>query len=378
MNFKVILLISFLTSNIAYSQISADRNFNLELAEKDSLKSLNIENSLNAFLTEAQNGDYTNEYVDSIHLKKYEFFFHKLAGIGKNSNAFNNPLVLKSYPVENGNYRLTIAFTGEKEGKPFVYQVTELKAIPYNDHYRFYCPFEDNTSTFKSKTFDNVTYHYSDSIDESRAEEFVSFVNHLAEMTNGPKPKLDYYAFQNLDELLKSYGFLYSARQCNFLCYDLGFTDNEGQVYMTGTNNENYVFGYIGEYLYYNLPHNDEIYWPFVMGVSTYYGGYGLSYENMDQLRQQFRTELKQRPDIDFLEEFKKGRKSSINRHFSYYVISAFLYEAALKKYGPQKAIKLVYSGSDGQLFFENLKQLLSVDESNFHETILQLIEEKT
>lgn len=58
--------------------------------------------------------------------------------------------------------------------------------------------------------------------------------------------------------------------------------------------------------------------------------------------------------------------------------MSAFLYEEALKKYGPQKAIQLVYSGNDGQFFFENLKQSLSIDESNFHDTILQLIDEKT
>ncbi|MFK7775428.1 MAG: hypothetical protein AB8F94_25025 [Saprospiraceae bacterium] len=374
MKSKIVLLISFFLCNLSFSQVSVHRNFNLELAEKDNMKSLNIENSLNAFLIEAQNNKYTNEYVDSTHLKKYKFFFNKLSGIGKNSTTFNRPLVLKSYPVEDGNYRLTIAFTGEREGNPFVYQVTELKAIPYNNHYRFYCPFQDNTASFQSKKIDNVTYHFSKAINESKANEFVTFVNEFATQTGFSKPELDYYSFQNLDELLKSYGFLYSARQCNFLCYDLGFTDNEGQVYITGTDNENYVFGYIGDYLKYNSPKKNEIYGPFVRGISTYYGGYGLSYENMEELKQQFREELKQRPEINFLDEFKKGRKSSVNRHFSYYVMSAFLFEEALEKRDFDTAFQLVYSGSDGNLFFENLEDSLNIDESNFHETILRLI----
>lgn len=375
-NLNTILLITLLTNGL-FAQVSVEKNLNLELVEKDSLTSLKIERALNGFLTEAQEKNYSEKYVDSTHLLKYEFFFNKLAGIGKNSGNYNKPLVLKSYPVENGNYRLTVGFSGVREGQPFIYQMTELKAVPYKDHYRFYCPFEENTKHFKTKTFDNVTYHYSNTINETTAKKFVGFTQELAKLTKAPIPQLDYYSFNSLDELLKSYGFLYSARQCNFLCYDLGFTDNEGNTYITGTDNENYVFGFIGDYLYYNLPNRDEIYWPFVQGLSTYYGGYGLSYDDMATLRSQFREELKTNPNLNFLEEFKKGRKSSVNRHFSYYVMSAFLFEEVLNKKGFDEAIKLVYSNNDGGRFFENLNQVLGVNEKNFHKTILKLIEEK-
>lgn len=369
-------LITFLINGL-YAQVSVERNLNLELAEKDSLTSIKIEKALNGFLTEAQEKNYSEKYVDTTHLHEYEFFFNKLAGIGKNSEIFNKPLVLKSYPVENGIYRLTIGFTGEREGLPFIYQVTELKAVTYKDYYRFYCPFEENTSHFKTKTFDNLTYHYSTSINETTAKQFVEFTQELAKLTKAPIPQLDYYSFNSLDELLKSYGFLYSARQCNFLCYDLGFTDNKGNTYMTGTNNENYIFGFISDYFYYNLPNRDKIYWPFVQGLSTYYGGYGLSYDDMATLKTQFRQELNSNPNINFLEEFKKGRKSSVNKHFSYYVMSAFLFEEVLNKKGFDEALKLVYSNNDGELFFENLNQVLGVNEKNFHKTILKLIEEK-
>ena len=377
MKYSILFLISFLLGHAAFSQLSINRNLNLELADRDSIKSALLEESLSAFLTEAQNGDYSHEYVDSLHLQEYEFFFSKLAGIGKtNKSLFNDPIILKSYTPDGHSYYITVAFSGVKDDRPFIYQITEFKTVPYRDHYRFYCPFQERTANFKRKKIKNVTYHYSGTIDEQKANQFARFKDELSDLTETPKLPLDYYCFESLDELLKSYGFLYSARQCNFLCYDLGFTDNGGKIYLPGTNNENYRFGYIGDYLYENLADPENIYWPFVQGVSTYYGGYGLSYDSMEELKQQFRAELKKNPTIDFLEEFQKGRKSSINRHFSYYVMSAFLCEETLKSKSFDEVLKLIYSGQNGEQFFENLEQVLHINESNFHETIERLIRE--
>ena len=379
MNVIKIIILSILISNVSYGQISIHRNFDLELVEKDSIKSSIIEKSLNGFLTEALNQDYTNKYVDTLHLKKYDFFFRKLSGIGNNSGSFkfNQPNILKSYSSDGVEYRITVSFTGIKDSIPFVFQVTELKAIPYQDHYRFYCPFEENTKDFKKKKIKTVTYFYSGGFNEKKGNEFADFKDELSELTKTPKSKLDYYCFQSLDELLKSYGFLYSARQCNFLCYDLGFSDNEGKVFLTGTNNENYLSEYVEDYLYYNLPNEENMYWTFAIGVSTYYGGYGLQYTSIDELKQDFRDELQKNPKFNFLEEFKKGRKSSVNRHFSHYVISTFLCEEVLKKGSFEDLLTLVYSGSNGELFFENLKEILNVDESNFHDLIVELINTK-
>ncbi|GAB5554546.1 MAG: hypothetical protein Sapg2KO_41370 [Saprospiraceae bacterium] len=377
MKCKITLFLTLFCASFVYSQVNIQRNFNLELAEKDSLTSAKIEASLQGFLAQAQNGDYSSEYVDPEHQKEFEFFFNKLAGIGKDNHPdFNEPIILKSFTADHETYQLTVAFTGQRDGVPFIYQITELQAVPYQDHYRFYCPFRERTANFKRQKIKNVTFYYSGSINEQKAIEFADFKEELSLLTQTPNEKLDYYCFASLDELLKSYGFVYSARQCNFLCYDLGFTDSNGKIYVTGTNNENYRFGYIGDYLYANLPNKESMYWPFVQGLSTYYGGYGLSYENVAELKQQFKAELQRNPQIDFLEEFKKGRKSSVNRHFSYYVMSAFLCEEIIKQKGFDGVLKLVYSGEDGNSFFANLKDVLNIDEQDFHQNILRMINE--
>ena len=56
--------------------------------------------------------------------------------------------------------------------------------------------------------------------------------------------------------------------------------------------------------------------------------------------------------------------------------MSDFLSEEIIKKKGFEEVLKLVYSGPQGELFLENLKEILRIDESNFHETMVRLINE--
>lgn len=60
-------------SNLSQGEVSVHLNPNLELSEKDSMKSANLEESLIAFLIETDSGIRSNEYTDAIH----KFFFNK-------------------------------------------------------------------------------------------------------------------------------------------------------------------------------------------------------------------------------------------------------------------------------------------------------------
>lgn len=359
----------------ANSQVTVTRNFDLELVEKDSLASAKIEIALNGFLSQARDMAYTEEYVDSAHLAEFNFFFYKLGRIGQQNPAiFHAPSVLKSFSKDGETYWLTVAFTGIQDDKPFVYQITELKAVPHDGGYRFYSPFEDRAKALQTRTFNTVTYHYSNQFDENKAMAFSAFKDELTAKTKTQPQHLDYYCFESLDELLKTYGFLYSARQCNFLYYDLGFTDNEGKAFITGTQNENYLSEYVEDFIFYSLPNKNDIYWPFLTGMSMHYGGYGLSLVPVSELKKELSEAHAENADFNFLEEFKKGRRSSVNRHFCHYAISAILCEEIMETKGFDAVLSLVYSGSGGEDFYTNLHKLVDVDETNFHDYILSLV----
>lgn len=374
MNHRLVLLCALFIASFSQAQVTVKGNFGFELSE-DSAQAEALEASLNAFLTQAQNRAFTHEYVDTNHKKEFAFFFDGLNGIGKSDNkTFHDPLVMKSYSEFGKEFFITVAFTGTKEGAPFIYKIVELKAVPYEDHYRFYSPFKERTADYKTQTIGNVTYHYQRDLDVEKAQSFAEFKKHLASLTHTPDPALDYYKFRSLDEMLKAYGFLADANKCNFLCHDLGFCDSEGKMFVTGTDKEDFIFEYIGNHIYYNRPNAEDLYWPFLLGVSAYYGGYSLSGDDIEELKAQFRAELEKNPGMNFLEEFKKGRKSSINRHFCHYVMSAFLCEKLLDEKSFDEVLALMYTGRKGEEFFSTLKEVAGIDESNFHETILRLI----
>lgn len=334
--------------------------------------------SLLAFLAEADAGEFTEATVPPGELLRHAFFFKGLKAFSSRSNeTWDPPTLLKSYSFDGETYFVTVAFTGAREGAPFLHKIVELKAVPYGDAFRFTSPFEERTARLAASTFGNVTFHHGAPMDEALARRFVRFREEFSELTDTPNLPLDYYCFESLDELLISFGFVFDCTKCNFLAHDLGFFSSNGQRFFTGAGNPNYVFEYVDGYVSQSLPNSGDLYSPFVIGMAVCYGGYALTGSGLPELKAEFREALAKAPDMDFLEEFHKGRRASVNRHFSFYVMSAFLCELALKDGGFEAARRLLYSGPKGERFFENLDEVLGVNESNFHGTIARLISTK-
>lgn len=351
-----------------------DRNLGTELSEDSTTASV-LAASLDGFLSEVAAGTFSEEYVDPTHHTRYEFFFENIPdGTSRRDDVeFNLPSVLKSYTFDEESYYLTISFSGTRGGKPSLFKVMEFKAVPYRDHYRFYCLFEERTSDFKQTSIGDVTYHYRNEFDPEKAKTFVEFKDDFTAATKTTPLGLDYYNFTSLDEMLKSYGILFDATKCNFLCNDLGITDDECRLFVTGMNREDYSRDFLHGHLYYRLADTDKMYRAFREGMAIYYGGSwgGVS---LDQMKDRFRAEMQAHPETDFLEMFRAGRGSSVQRHFSFYFMCGLFFEEILRTHDFDTAMPLLYSGSDGEEFFTNLEEALGVDESNFHETVVRLI----
>ena len=355
------------------------RNLGVVLSE-DAATNATLERSLREFLREASRGRFPADLVDPTDRERTSFFFNGLTGLGATGDIEHplEPVLLKSYSMDGRSYAVTVAFNDLHALPASLVKIVELMATPHAGGYRFASPFDKRTARLNQTVTGNVTFHHAMELDRAAAEEFVAFRARFARDTGTPNPPLDYYCFESLDHLLTSYGFVFDSSKCNFLGRDLGFSDNGGRTFVTGTGNPAYIYEYIGEHLRAHLPNSAEIYWPFANGMSAYYGGYGLSGEPIDVLKSQFRDALRERPEIDFLEEFEKGRGSAVQRHFSYYVMSAFLCQEAVESHGFDAAMRLVTTGPDGERFFETLERTLGVDRSNFHATIVRLIADRS
>ncbi len=285
------------------------------------------------------------------------------------------PVVLKSHPLGNGRHCITAAFVRGAHGARAISRIVELDAIPDGSRFVLACPYERRTGTLQAKTLGSVTFRFRGTLDERRAREFVGVKERLDQLTGHESRPLQYDCFGSLDALLKAFGLVHDSSKCNFLQHDLGFLSDDGERFITGTGDPAYLFGYVRGLLSARAKNPDAVFAPYANGVAAYYGGYSLSGDTVEVLAKQFRDALARRPDIDFLEMFRKGRGSSIQRHFSHYVMCAFVCRELVARHGEREALALVECGADGERFFPELERLLGVTEETFHAAVLRWIQ---
>lgn len=348
------------------------RNLDALLSE-DPDRAEALENSVAAFLTQATTGDFTEDVVDPKELDRHGIFFRRVGGFGK-TEGIGLPSILKAYTLNGEDYFVTIAFMGEVEGTAFLDMIVELKATPHGHGYRFHCPFEERTKDLRETTIDDVCFRYSGGFNEDRARQFLATRSELAKLSGLRPAALEYFAFQSLDEMLKSYGLVFDEARCNFLGHDLGRFDHGRERYVTGMGDECYLYGYVGCFL--RSPDHDasEAYHTMSVGFKTLFGGYWLIGTPMEALREELRETVKQDPEIDLLTLFKKGRNGQTLGHAPSLVMAALICEQALEKSGFDGLLRLVHSGSSGERFFDELEALLSIDEAGFRDAIVEML----
>ncbi|MEM9378943.1 MAG: hypothetical protein AAGB93_03260 [Planctomycetota bacterium] len=351
------------------------RNLDAAFSEDPSLDA-SLEGALLAFL-----GDLRSERSGGAAFvegdpERHGFFHDALRRLVR-AEGGAEPTLLKSFPLEGGGALLTLAFAGVRDGRPVIEAIVELEARPSDEGLRFGSPFERHTRDMRRTTIGEVTFVHRGPLgsdgESAEARGFAAFRTAFCRDAGLEAGPLTYYRFHTLDALLKAYGLLFDARRCNFLRCDLGFLDDGGRRFLTGTGDPARRFEYVREVLR-RAPGAEDLYSPAAVGLATCFGGYGLSGDDLDELRAQFRAWLAAEPDVDFLAEYRKGRASSVHRHFSHFVMCAFLCDRVLEEHGLGAALSLVRSGAKGEKFWARLDELLGVDEANFHATIVELI----
>ncbi len=334
--------------------------------------SSSLHDAVGELITAIHSGDITERLVSREDRERYSFFMKALSRLKIESDTESHPpMVLKSFSPDGGtSFLITIAFKSQGVSSDQIEKIIEFHAYPDKEKFSFKSPFEYRTRALSTVTFGDVQYYYSGSINHELAQHFVSFKHQLESDLGTAKRPFQYYCFEILDELLRAYGIVYDCTRCNWLKEDLGFMDDNGSVFVTGTGNESFIFDFLVDYMSMYCDQDGDLYPPFVYGMAAYFGGYGLSGDDLQTLKAQFRDERRRNPEINFLDEYRKGRRSSIQRHFTHYVIGAFICEEVLDRHGFESVMKLARSGRDGEQFFNTLETLLGVKESDFHDMV--------
>ncbi|MEM1331542.1 MAG: hypothetical protein AAGG07_13385 [Planctomycetota bacterium] len=334
--------------------------------------------SLSELITAIFRGEITDRHISESDRARHSFFLDALRKLRlKTDRPSVVPMVLRSFsPDGDETFLVTVAFMTQRDTGTQIEKIIEFHAYPHDHGYRFRSPFEYRTRRLSPVAMGDVRFYFAGDPDVARAREFASFKREFEARSGNAARDLDYYCFETLDELLGAYGLVYDCARCNWLKEDLGFMDDGGRRFLTGTGNERFVFEFVVDYMRQFCNDEGDLYWPFVYGIAAYYGGYGLGGDDLAELKAQFRQALRKRPHIDFLAEYRKERGSSIQRHFTHFVICAFLCEKALAQHGFDGVMQLAHAGESGERFMLTLDRLLGVNEANFHATVVELIQE--
>lgn len=351
---------------------TTDALASVELSE-DPAEDAALRATLAGFLDSLADAASPEHGVEQTEHVRHAFFFESLTRGARGTT----PLVLEVRPAGGGRHIATLAFLAEQESPPRITRVIELEARPSPSGFTLGTAYDRRAAELQQTRIDEVLFRSESPLDLERARRFVRTKRELEALHGRPPAPLVYDCFDSLDSLLGTYGLLHDASKCNLLLHDLGFLWDDGAHYTTGTGDAAYLFGYVRGVLRAWSDAPDEIYSPYLNGVAAFLGGYGLSGDSVETLAAQFRAERERRPDIDFLEEFRKGRKASVNRHFSHYVMCALLCAEIVERHGLEGALRPLTSGPEGERFFAELEALLGVTEDSFHEAIVEAIESR-
>ena len=262
---------------------------------RDSTTNEKLEASLNSFLAETNKANFDIKEVTQEHYKQYEYFFQQFEEYSNSTyfkdSLFFKPQLLKSFSYDKKEFYITIQFIGTAEDKFLAKSILELKAVPKEDYYQFFCLFPENTKTWKIEMKNGVTFHYSDTYDEEKATKFVNFNKLLEKLTKKKSPITNYYKCKDTQEALDVFGIKYSYRRSNS-DYGFGLSDNLGN-FITGINSEDYLHDHVHSF-FGKIYENKDTWREFEEGIAIYYGdNWGVP---LSELKDILRDELKKYP----------------------------------------------------------------------------------
>jgi hypothetical protein len=232
---KLLLLSGFLLFRSLFSgaQIQVSKNINLPVPPDTRLKLLSALDSLMVHIT---NGKIAQDEIGSEAAALNISVFNDLKSIQNNDKQknpyFYKPQVINLYPIGKSRYCIKVAFMNCDSLRAIFNFIGLVKV----DKVTFSIPLNYLTRYWKTTQTGNVTYHYPDNINLSRAYKF-NKKNSIIATRLGLRPeKLDFYLCDNYQEVSHLLGYEY---------------DNES----AGLTNEGYGVdaGYI-----FSIMHNED------------------------------------------------------------------------------------------------------------------------
>jgi len=368
--FKILLL--FLVSNTSFSQITTQLAPGIDQNNRDFMEVFEVwENYLASNPNKISNNPYWNnnekEKYQSYDLLKSHGF------LNPGLYAFQTQNVVLYIKKEDENYTIFSQFYWLDEGKMNPLAITKVLAKKDNNGiFKLQNWLSIHTITWKSKKLSNINYIYPPNFifNLSEAQKANDFVSKLYKEFDIPSKTVEYYIFEDCDNLFQSTGFEYVISMGS-IPNKCAFFDDENRIV--------YTIQESGEFHKHELIHLINTKFPnahpiLLSGLSVYTDSKNSHLGNSFVFHiKELNNYISTNPSIDLTNWDNIQRTNSTTE--PYYFIGAVLCHLILEE-GEidllKKALSTVSSNEDVYGFFENE---LSLEKSDLNRKIKQTIQ---
>jgi|GEM_PF-6647915 len=331
-----------------------------------------IKESLTGFLNNLYKGSVNNPFIDQDYLHKNKEPFMWLIAYDDEAKSMKykiNPIVLSVLPVENSSYLIKLEFMNiAKPDNPKLVVLASLIAKMTGSKYYMYSALDHYTQFWEKQKIGTINYIYPQKLNLKNANAMNKFNIQLAHKFNTQPIQINYYKFEDPEQLFKTMGFDYIPNM--YYSTSGGLAEQWTNTLYAGNNSELYEHEAVHFYTAVLFPNRSKV---VDEGYATYLGGSGG--KSLDELAVFTKNYIKAHQEKDILKlstDFTVRVEGNVPIT---YILSALVCRDIENKYGI-KGIKKMFSPEKSEDYFKNLYSINKVDRETFTAYINELLKE--
>ena len=237
----VLLVITTLVATAQTTRLIVNPYIGLPI---DSLESKRIVVSLDNFLIAAQKSNDLNTYI--LPSEKIETYIQldEIYGIEKSrrfkDDFFYKPYLTNVVAIEKNKYLIKVSYIGVNEMLPILCGSFEFIAHKTNDLFLFSSPLLRNTKNWKTITLGNNVFHYQNTINKAKINEFEKLTTQFDKKLKSVNKKSELYLCSDFIELQKLIGVDYKLDYNSYTENTLSSTIEDKKLIVLGSNSSTF------------------------------------------------------------------------------------------------------------------------------------------
>lgn len=379
------ILFAFFCSLITIGQNNPLIINNTILLPKDSLVAKQLVTSLNDLLVAKEKPNEENKYVlISERLETY-ILLDEMNGIEKSGkykdDNFYKPYLTNVVKLNDNQYYIQLSYIGITENSPMLRASFELIAHKSNTSFLFSSPLLRNTKNWKVEKVGNNIFHYENTINKSKTQEFNKLATSFDKKLNAINKITEFYCCENFSELQKligvAYKMDYNGKEENVL--NSSFGDNK--LIVLGNKSKTF-----NDFDTHDLWHDRlslvisrrKVNKPIDEGCAYLYGGsWGISWKD---ILKQFKIKIASNKDANW-SDYKENQVNfgeSQEKHLMVdYVVNALLIQKIENEKGFSGVWEFLNCGKfekGNENYYKSLEKLTGITKANYNDKVWELI----